>query len=85
MDAVDSRRALLRPAGIEVPCRSLVIAVDTTLPQCLDECLFALLVEDVQVLGVEDCFDRLARSRMCGRIHARDELVSVRRQIREYL
>src|SRR5438477_6188092 len=45
----------------------------------LRESLFGLLIEDVQVLGIEDGLERLARSRLSRGVDARDELVSVRR------
>ena len=45
--------------------------------EALGERLLGFLVEDVQVVGVEDCLDRLARLRLGRRIHARDELVAI--------
>ena len=51
----------------------------------LDECLFGLLIEDVQVIGVEHGFNRLTRPWLGGGVHAGDELVSIRRQVREDL
>ena len=49
---------------------------------CLDERLLGLLIEDVQVIGIEDRLDGLTRLRVSRGVHARDELVSIRREIR---